>query len=168
MIKEELYNKTVGILVDAYFNDTLRVQDCAACAVGNIIAANNRYEVMAYEWTDTDYMVLVVPRWTSVFHTNIDHKQILNTVDKDNNGGCDCHQCTREHGEDWLLGMEQIATTGYTVEELMKVEYAFEVNHKGEDPMFNSLCAVIDVLDEIHQNTDKQLTKTVKQKFVKV
>jgi hypothetical protein len=39
MIKEPLYHKTIGILVDAYFDDTLQHGNCSACAVGNLVAA---------------------------------------------------------------------------------------------------------------------------------
>jgi hypothetical protein len=37
MINEPLYRRTVDILVNAYFNDTLKHGDCFACAVGNIV-----------------------------------------------------------------------------------------------------------------------------------
>jgi hypothetical protein len=44
MNNPELYKRTVDILFDAYFNDTLKHGDCTACAVGNIIAANMGYK----------------------------------------------------------------------------------------------------------------------------
>lgn len=40
MKRPELYQKTVDILVKAYFDDTLQHGNCYACAVGNIIAGN--------------------------------------------------------------------------------------------------------------------------------
>jgi hypothetical protein len=40
MKKQELFNKTVGILVKAYQNETLEHLNCRACAVGNICAAS--------------------------------------------------------------------------------------------------------------------------------
>src|SRR5258706_8814339 len=40
MKNELLYNKTINILKEAYFNNTLQHNNCYACAVGNIIAGN--------------------------------------------------------------------------------------------------------------------------------
>ncbi|CAH1002625.1 hypothetical protein LEM8419_03497 [Neolewinella maritima] len=44
--------------------------------------------------------------------------------------------------------------TGYTVEELMRIENVFEMSRKyaqyASEEQYNSLCAVIDVLTDIH------------------
>lgn len=48
---------------------------------------------------------------------------------------------------------KQIDATGYSWQELARVEYAFESAKKGEsadDWMFNGLMAVLDVLADIH------------------
>lgn len=38
--RPELYRKTVNILFDAYFNDTLEHGNPCGCAIGNIVASN--------------------------------------------------------------------------------------------------------------------------------
>jgi hypothetical protein len=46
MNRPEVYHKSVQILYDAYFNDTLDVMvNCYACAVGNLIAGNLGMEI---------------------------------------------------------------------------------------------------------------------------
>ncbi len=52
----------------------------------------------------------------------------------------------------------------------ISIEHAFEYAPKGnseDDYMFNGLMAVVDALDIIHENTDINITKEIKQKFVK-
>ncbi len=61
-----------------------------------------------------------------------------------------------------------IDSTGYTWQELAKIEYAFETAPRGnsdEDWMFNGLMAVVEVLDIIHENTDTNITTQTKTKF---
>jgi hypothetical protein len=38
------FNHTVNVLVKAYLNDTLRHNNCYACAVGNMIASANGFK----------------------------------------------------------------------------------------------------------------------------
>jgi hypothetical protein len=58
-----------------------------------------------------------------------------------------------------------------SLEELAKIERSFEVGYwRGlfvKDRMFNGLSAVIDTLDEIHDNNDTIITGKVKSKFQK-
>lgn len=150
MIKEALYNKTVGILVDAYFNDTLRHGSCSACAVGNIVAANLEIKVFPKGgWSRS------LPYWSDVhIIDSLTHEQIFFE---------DGHLYRKE-------GIEQIKTTGYTPEQTAQIEYAFETASQGnskEDWMFNGLMAVIEVLDKIHENTDEAITTQTKQRFNK-
>ena len=139
MIKEQLYNKTVDILVQAYFNDTLIHGNCASCAVGNIVAHN-----MGYTYTsDKKFWECSIPNWYDVF---------------------------RAYQKYEGKAKKQIDSTGYTWQELAKVEKAFESAGKGnsgDDYMFNGLMAVIDVLDIIHENTDEKATTETKKRFVK-
>jgi len=141
MNREALYNKTVDILYQSYLNDTLRHNDCAACAVGNIIAANLGFKVIHLNWLRDDNEKADVC-WQRVFYTD-NKEQIYNPYGY---GG---------------LAKEQIDASGYKLSELMKIEYAFETADKGEskdDWMFNGLVAVIDVLDKIHE-VEKNTTK---------
>lgn len=155
MKNEELYHKTVDILVQAYFNDTLAHSDCSACAVGNIVAANTGivFEKCKYSgsfyWKDNEG-----PFWGNLFHTDSDTKeQIFDGA--------------------YLIDEKvlcEIKSTGYNVYDLMKIEYAFETALKGKSSdewMFNGLMAVIEVLDQIHENENKEVTNISKQKFQK-
>lgn len=148
MIKPELYKRTVDILVDAYFKDTLEHGTCAACAVGNIIAANLGIPILKNEkgwlaWNGEDDN----PIWFQA--CMIGHARPEKNI-----------------GEVKKL----IDASGYSLDDVAKIERAFEDAHyNGNDDayMFGGLMAVIEVLDQIHQNTDTELTKSTKQKFVK-
>lgn len=150
MIKEELYHKTVDILVKAYFDDTLKHGNCVACAVGNII--NHYRPFTSEEKTNLQYRI---SGWSSVFCTlgagHPDQEQVI---------------LPRNYKGD---SKEQIDSTGYTWQELAKIEFYFETAPQGKSEdewMFNGLMAVIDVLDEIHENKDTKVTADSKRKFV--
>lgn len=160
MIREELYHRTVGILVDAYFNDTLRHGNCYACAVGNIIAANSKLsfkddrmnmfgERCRLHWDG-------FPPYGSPDNVDLWYEAIQ--------GG----KVRRDKltGPKW----DQIRVTGYSPQELAAIEYAFECANRGdsgEDWMFNGLMAVIEVLDQIHENTDTIVQQQSKARFLK-
>lgn len=147
MIKETLYHRTIDILVQAYFNDTLEHGNCCACAVGNIISAN-----MGKKYVKS----------TRTTHVNL------------------WEECNGSyygsHWRSWFsdirstIGMEQIISTGYSLDEVFKIEMAFEradKGHSSDEWMFNGLMSVIDVLDEIHENKDASVTTVSKNKFQK-
>lgn len=139
MIKEALYKRTTDILFDAYFKDMLVHDDCAACAVGNLVAANMRYVACdTATWKDRSGHKLT-PKWVDLFATI---------------GG-------RQEIREWNLGeaLHEIKSTGYGWRQLARIEYAFESANKGtskEDYMFNGLVAVLEVLKQIHQVTDDE------------
>jgi hypothetical protein len=150
MLKQKLYEKTVDILVQAYFNDTLMHNTCSACAVGNIIAANVGSEVII---NSTYNRGAWIPKKEIRWHEII--------------------QLGRVVGYDKAI-VSKMGKSGYTIYELAKIETAFEnadaPNGKIDRDdawMFNGLMAVIDVLDEIHENKDEHITTTQKQKFKK-
>lgn len=135
------FNHTVNVLVKAYLNNTLQRSNCFACAVGNMIADSNNYIYCnrkgMLSWEKNN------PEWQWVFVTISGEPE----------------QFTEEFNyKD--LSKEQIDSTGYTWQELAKIEYAFERNYKGEDPMFNSLMAVVDVLADIHNIDLKEREKS--------
>lgn len=168
MIREELYHKTVGILVAAYFNDTLIHGSCYACAVGNLVAANMGlgYKRSGHQsifkkliWVDGSNELPYpgdnpgAKGWGSVLSTNFGKDQ---TIDLDDYRG---------------LAKEQIDSTGYSVYELAQIENAFENASQcgsDEDRMFNGLISVVEALDQIHENTDAQVKEESKKRFVKV
>lgn len=153
MIREELYNKTVDILYQAYFNDTLEHSNCYACAVGNLIAANLGRKLCVdptvkeqkFFWED------YAP------YSRYDGKQA---------GWFPLDNPIPEPDFDIEVG-----STGYSVKELIKIERAFENANEvdgstGDDVfMFNGLVAVLDVLREIHQVTDEDLITGNNKRF---
>jgi hypothetical protein len=137
------FNYTVNVLVKAYLNNTLRHEECKACAVGNIAGS----DLWKYLFVTADPGVQTrLPTW---YRPTID--------------GFKTMQDAR------LAGMKIIKKTGYTWKELAMVELAFESAPKGnskDDHMFNGLMAVVDVLAEIH-NINLEEIKEAKALFVK-
>ena len=156
MKNSELYQKTVDILVQAYFNDTLVHQSCSACAVGNIVAANKGKTPSEYSkevMKRGNFQNGAVKTWTAVFATSEGKQKI--------------HQ--RYLKFDFIK--KEIASTGYTWKELARIEFAFESASKGlseDEHIFNGLMAVIDVLDKIHENADQEGSTATKERFKKV
>jgi hypothetical protein len=132
MNRPELYKKTVDILYQAYFKDTLRHANCQACAVGNIICANlgalpNIKEPGSVNYKASDGIVYGI-RWSN-YGSHTRNPQL-----------------------------DVTAVTGYSHKEIVKIELAFECVSHGkcaEDYMFNGLVAVLDVLKQIHEVTDE-------------
>lgn len=139
MKNKELFEKTVNILVNAYQKNTLQHGQCSACAVGNIVAHNMGY--VFYEIFPV--WVKGSPYWADVFITALGGQTI--------------------YPEKYIdESKKQIDSTGYTWQELAKIEYAFEMSSKGnnnDDWMFNGLLAVYDVLCKIHEVSKDEVTK---------
>lgn len=145
MNRPELYQRTVDILVNAYFEDTLRHCDCAGCAVGNIIAANNGVKVIRDS--------VGAFKWSGLNHSD----WYLNLM-----------VCPSKGTDDNVR--RQIENTGYSVVEILKIEESFESvfdEGNGDKWIFDGLSAVIDCLDEIHENKDTEVTTSSKRKFNK-
>ena len=154
MLRPELYHKTVDILVQAYFNDTLESWNCSACAVGNLVAANMGYELKkpangGLRWYN-QVGELIHSSW-SLVHSLSSFGQEIRPM---NYGG---------------KAKAEIDSTGYSYTETASIELAFEngyeVGEADDERMFNGLMAVIEVLDQIHENTDTDVTTASKQKF---
>ncbi len=148
MKNKELFDKTLDILVKAYQNDTLEHGNCATCAVGNMIAANMKISYrketsgrycphISLTWINS------TPQWSQVFMT----AEGTQEIDSEEYDG---------------KAKEQIDSTGYTWQELAKIEYAFETADEGnseDDWMFNGLIAVYEVLCEIHKVDKTEIIK---------
>lgn len=149
------FENTMDILVKAYLNDTLEHDDCTACAVGNIIKAQG--------WPVSDssltkYDGLNNSSWKLLFYTTA-KKQIVNR---------------NFHKEDLILAKQNalkvIKSTGYTVDQLARVEFAFETADKGQnndDWMFNGLIAVLEIVAQIH-GVDFDGKKVYEDKFTEI
>lgn len=144
MIRPELYHKTVNILFDAYFNDTLEHGNYCGCAVGNIVAAN-----MHKTFFKISYENEIGVDWVGEedggrhWFFSIKPEELL----------CDEINQTK--------ALAQIKSTGYSVEELIKIESAFESADYGvcrDERMFNGLVLVLNALKEIHEVTDDHET----------
>lgn len=148
MKNKELYNKTIGILVDAYFKGTLQHENACACAVGNLISANQGIKIARGDSSDRIYW----PEHSALWYGYA--------------------MISRMPDEQDILAFEQIRSTGYTFDEIIRIEHAFEsvneTHYTDEDErQFRSLMKVVDVLDQIHENTDGNLTAQTKKSFIK-
>lgn len=150
MKNKSLYEKTVNILVDAYFNDTLEHDSCQACAVGNLVAAGMGFSYEGRLWSHATHVR--TDNWSEVLWTgNESRERRLNM--------------SRYTGEI----KKQIDSTGYTVGELSDIEHAFETAPKGksaDDWMYNGLMAVVEVLQQIHECSEEETT-VAKERFKK-
>jgi hypothetical protein len=122
-------------------NDTLAKGTCTACAVGNIVADALGGKVSRMR---NDFVCDVPNTWWNTFFITVDNEQEIK------------HQ--RADPDYWRLKK----ITGYSIEELAKIEFAFERNtkiryfrydeHTEEQIMedqFRGLMAVMDVLIEL-------------------
>lgn len=139
------FNHTVNVLLKAYLNDTLERGNCYACAVGNLVAEALGTKVcpVLRTWENNELTF-----WDNVFMTYIHHQEIIPENYRDS-------------------AKEQIDATGYTWQQLAKIEFAFETGCRGsseDDKMFNGLMAVVDVLAEIHE-IDLETVKETKELF---
>ena len=132
MKNQELFNRTHAILTEAYLNDTLQHGNYCGCAVGNLVAADQNcrpYKTpFGVKWEEGSGSA-----WFAVVVSRVPHTKELER-----------------------LGYEQVASTGYSVEELQLIEEAFEDGaHEAmahlKEPQFAGLCAVFETLSHIHE-----------------
>lgn len=158
------FNHSVNVLVKGYLDDTLKHGNCYACAVGNLICDSMGFEwektlnrgIYSVMWKNQVYptsnMIILgvltrILGWAAVFSTSLQ----VQIIEMNNYKG---------------KAKEQIDSTGYTVEELARIEYAFETASKKGDYMYNGLMAVVDVLADIH-NVDLSSKEVSKELFKK-
>jgi hypothetical protein len=165
MTDREKFFDTVGILVEAYLNETLMHGECCACAVGNILAAKLNCKVQSRidflgewhtYWQRGDDEVR--PLWPLVFTSKTDGSQFQNPKS--------------------YMGStkSQIDRSGYTWQELAIIESAFEraahydsegkLLNDPEEAMFNGLMNVVEQLASIHL-IDLSTRESAKLLFVK-
>lgn len=137
MKNPELYHRSVDILADAFRLNALDNKSCAKCAIGHLVAANSGYTVND-EWYWGDVAEgFKRPEWEYMVWTERD--------------GDNCWTITDE-------SIRQCESTGYSVEELGVIENGFADG---------DILAVIDVLDQIHEVTDQNVSVQSKSKFKK-
>jgi len=151
MIKENLFHKTIGILVNAYMNDTLEHTNCYACAVQNIVAGNMGYKIIpkpnGHYLGDCSQISVVIPnlRYENTLTANLDATVKGNAL-------------------------VELQSTGYSINDLVSIEYAFESIYRNDcidkdDYVFKGLMSVVDCLAKIHE-ADLTETATAKQLFI--
>lgn len=137
MKNPELFHKTVGILVKAYQNDTLRHENCFACAVGNLISHCNSIDVTKHESGFINWGAVCFHSYWDILKRNVENE----------------------------VGRKMIEATGYTTNELNLVERSFESSHRSSDvDGYNGLMAVVDCLMQIHEATTEE-AQTAKELF---
>lgn len=167
MKNEQLYQKTVDILLDAFNDKTLVAGNCYACAVGNIVAANCGFKMKADSagW----------PYWDGCppyfVNTDIPDKSAMNPEIANYIGNVWISVKKGIEGVDeWQVrnnipAMDQIRSTGYSPEEILRIERAFEYptgyyRHTGLT-MLSRLISVIKELGEIHETKEEDTTLSI-------
>lgn len=133
----ERFNKAYNSLVNAFYNGTLAKGTCKACAVGNIVA-------------DAIGIKARVPKNTEE-HITIDDNEYWDAI-----------VFSSSAHNNKIEGLKCVIATGYSGQELLLIERAFENNtdinwdeyNKSSEQdiledQFNGLCAVVDVLLEL-------------------
>lgn len=143
------FEKSVDVLVKAYLNDTLEHGNCYACAVGNLVVS-----AMNYHYTKRKF-----PHGCSGSELTT-----REAIENDNEAGGYWYS---PHPGVMSEAIREVRSTGYTNDDIIEIERAFEgVDGRG-DKMFNGLMAVVDILAEIH-NVDLSVKEQAIGQFVTV
>ena len=140
MKNKEQFDWTVGVLVKAYLEGTLEHTNCAACAIGNLVAAKRNYQINGLIWTNSDGDK-IEPSWG--------YLQFLGNLRNDIP-----FEHKKRHPKDKALS--ELAATGYRVWDTCKIEKSFEMVYGTEDDQYHGLLAVVDALIEIHQGNEEE------------
>ena len=138
------FNHTVSRLVTWSLKDELKHGDCAKCVVGNLCGGQS---IWKYLFMTDEYGVQRAQRiqFFTAFNLGFNSSEELLS-----NAVALCE------------------STGYSVEELARIEKTFELSGgvTVEERMFNGLIAVVDVLADIHK-VDLSVKEEAKKLFVK-
>lgn len=151
------FENSVNVLVKAFFNGTLQLGNCAACAVGNIIADSLGYTYKDHKFhSDGNFTEKI---WNEEPYPNSSNNGWFKIMFSDESIGPETHH--------------QILASGYSVDDLRKIEHAFETGlgcrnnkYQTSEWQFNGLMAVVDLLAEIH-GIDLTQKENAKAMFVK-
>lgn len=148
MKRQEVFERTVDVLVKAYQNGTLEHGACQACAVGNLVMAN------CYNY-DEGKAFFKAHDWYNVITTHIKGEQ-LEAEGKNPNSS-------------WYRAIKEIESTGYSVNEVRLIEAAFEdacqtPDGAEDETGVHGLRAVYDVLLDIHE-VDVDTVATAEEVF---
>lgn len=169
MNRKETFERSVEILVKAYFEGTLIHTDVCACAVGNLVAGNNDYKISKsntrsitgldnYQWEKNGRTFHAL--WSRVFVSCEEREP--SDYEKSGQAALEIPEIANE-----------IDSTGYTWRELMAIETAFMIyNYDKYGTSLNGdnyprLMSVLDVLFEIHEVTEEEIQEQSRLAFVK-
>jgi len=159
MKNPEQFVRSVDILVDAYENGNLRHLSPCNCAVGNLIA----YSQGTYNYDAKTGGT--VGAWVALM--NVIRERVLTGINKDNISQVQDSEYFRRNGrfnyrED--VALQQAELTGYTANEIERIEAAFEKNRitecgianqernsRREDDPMDGLLKAVQVLGDIHE-----------------
>lgn len=156
MKREELFNKTIGILVNAYHNDELEPGSPCGCAVGNLVAAGCGYTINGGTFVTGQFKNGPMAEW------------VMPVVAGAGRGIGYIHMNQEAR--------KQVDSTGYSVQELSLIEHAFEcrdLDHEELDKYrskpkdersLEGLFRVYDMLCDIHE-VDKTKVKVAEEVF---
>ena len=157
MKNQELFDRTVGILVKAYLNNTLTPMHPCGCAVGNLVAANCGFKMSLNDknepqW-DTPNGKVTDPYWNNLVHNTGSFYE----------GSEFSTELAKQKRE---IALSDLRGTGYSEKQTFKIEMAFEgygefaYNKDSRDSrVFNGLMRVVDYLMEIHEATTEEITQ---------
>jgi len=148
--------KAIDIFLDAINERTLTKGNCAACAVGNLVATGMNIKLRPYtlcENSNSD--------WGNLFYTD--------------ETGCQVYRKDLLSPTALKKAMDNIEATDFTETELMRIEHAFETNTKIRHESYyryqkeqirqdqiKGLAAVVEVMlemDNCTENTKEVFTK---------
>ena len=153
MIRAKLYNKTVMTLLCAYEQGELRLSECPTCAVGTLCGGRS---IWAFLFMTCDGTQLVHNMPSIPFAELRPYKSL------DGIG----FETERLRGD----ATELVKSTGYTIDELARIEFAFEedapdlfdidiVEYK--EALKHGLGRVLKVLKGIHKVSDDEHAKLI-------
>ena len=149
MNRRELYQETVDIILDAYNQKKLIHGNPCRCFIGNIISSRANCDF---------YSDNINPYWIQAltFHRS---KLLAH----------DAHIFIEEHVKE---GMKQIEKSGYTIEEVDRLEHVFEEEYEKEafDSQYLGMVAALNELAKIHEadpiESVKRLDKIQEEVYV--
>lgn len=170
------FETAFNALTAAFFDGTLAKGNCSACAVGNIVAASMGGKVYKLEDPDSGGIVFEAnctnDFWANLFHTTDFGTQYKNK---------DLWGVPISSFQIIAFTKHLQTLTLYKVDELAKVEHAFETNtainwyeyklHTEQailEDQYSGLMAVMNVLIELDQVQDGEIYKTAFKKHPKL
>jgi hypothetical protein len=155
----ERVQRAIDIFLDSLNDGTLVAGSCAACAVGNLVAAN--CGVKLYSRLDSDGDKTVTTEYNTVFLPELGKPARLRSWV---NLFCTSNHQTRGNIQDFDSDMQEemlaiVNRTGFTIDELAEIEYTFETvaRHQGVIHALEAVVKVMMKFDEVDNSVVKEV-----------